>query len=235
MKSIPRHFLTTFFAAITFAVLGVFTLNAQASSVFFLHIDGIDGESTNKAHAGWIEIQSFSWGLSNSLGGGGGGGGGASKPTFSPFAWTQGIDKSVVPLFMGVASGKHFKNATLDAVRQNGSGLASTYFQMKFDDVLLTKMDMSGTDSAITVNAAFEDYSRVTMTYKPQLPDGRLGPAITGGWDLSGGNTTFFGNPLALEGLILVAPGNPVPVPAAAWLMGSGLLGLAGVARRKAV
>lgn len=226
MKSIPHHFMTTFFAAIAFAVLGAFTLNAQASSVFFLHIDGIDGESTDKAHAGWIDINSFSWGLGNSVGG---------NPVFSRFSWTQGIDKSVVPLFMGVASGKHFKDATLDAVKAGGDGLAKMYFQMKFDNVQLTKLDMSGAGSAIAVNAAFEDYSRVTMTYKPQLPTGQFGPAIIGGWDLSGGNTTFFGNPLALEGLILVAPGNPVPVPAAAWLMGSGLLGLVGVARRKTV
>lgn len=38
---------------------------------------------------------------------------------------------------------------------------------------------------------------------------------------------------LSIDGGDLPPP-NPVPVPAAAWLLGSGLLGLAGVARRKA-
>ena len=31
----------------------------------FLKIEGIEGESTDKVHPGEIEIQSFSWGVSN--------------------------------------------------------------------------------------------------------------------------------------------------------------------------
>lgn len=38
---------------------------------------------------------------------------------------------------------------------------------------------------------------------------------------------------LHLEGVVTAAPVAAVPVPAAAWLLGSGLLGLVGVARRK--
>ena len=39
---------------------------------------------------------------------------------------------------------------------------------------------------------------------------------------------------LHLQGTVGAGPGtNPIPVPAAAWLFGSGLLGLAGIARRR--
>jgi hypothetical protein len=38
---------------------------------------------------------------------------------------------------------------------------------------------------------------------------------------------------LSSAGLVLKGNGSPVPLPAAVWLFGSGLLGLAGVARRK--
>lgn len=34
---------------------------------FFLKIDGIKGESTDKAHKGEIEIESFSWGETNDV------------------------------------------------------------------------------------------------------------------------------------------------------------------------
>jgi hypothetical protein len=39
---------------------------------------------------------------------------------------------------------------------------------------------------------------------------------------------------LSAAGLTLTGSGSAVPLPAAVWLFGSGLLGLAGVARRKA-
>lgn len=39
---------------------------------------------------------------------------------------------------------------------------------------------------------------------------------------------------LSSSGLVLTGTSSPVPLPAAVWLFGSGLLGLAGVARRKA-
>lgn len=221
MKSITRHSCNTFFAAVTFAVLGVFSGGAQAASVYFLNIDGILGESTEKAHKDWIAIDSFSWGV-----------GRGGKATFSPFSWIQKFDKSVVPLFMGVASGEIFKSATLDVEKPTGTGSAGVYFQMKFDNVQLTKLNMNGAGGTESIEAALDAYTKVTMTYKQQMPDGHLGPAITGGWDTGGGAATFFGNPLVLEGLIIAGPTNPVPVPAAVWLMGSGLLGLAGVARR---
>ena len=55
---------------------------------------------------------------------------------------------------------------------------------------------------------------------------------------LNGGNTvgavtTLEQVELTSNGLQFVAATSPVPVPAAIWLLGSGLMGLAGVARRK--
>ena len=53
-------------------------------------------------------------------------------------------------------------------------------------------------------------------------------------------NPVFYGNGNAaqltfdLSGGVLVVDVQPIPVPAAVWLFGSGLIGLAGVARRRA-
>jgi len=57
--------------------LFVFVLLLCAAPCFaavdaFLKIDGIKGESTDTSHKDWIEISSFSWGMSRAIGGVGG-------------------------------------------------------------------------------------------------------------------------------------------------------------------
>lgn len=235
MKTLKHFSIKTFLTTLAFAILGMAAVNAHAATVdYFLKIDGIDGESATKGHEKWIDINSFSWGVSNS--GAGGGGAGTGKAAFSPFSWTQQLDKSVLPMFTGVASGKHFKNATLDAVKAGGEKSSAVFFKMEFDDVLLTQLNIAGTGDVPGVDGAFDSYTKLTMTYKQQLANGTYGPAIIGGWDIRGGRAApaFFGSPLALEGLFLAQSASPVPVPGAVWLFGSGLLGLMGVARRKA-
>ncbi len=96
-----------------------------------------------------------------------------------------------------------------------------------------------------------------TSTRSACTPNGPFGGAVCGGsgsgtyllapdqnpiaFDLSyGGLTTFTTSRLASDGGVITATYTltnttpAVPVPAAAWLFGSGLLGLAGIARRRA-
>ena len=66
------------------------------------------------------------------------------------------------------------------------------------------------------------------MVYGDCAPTGLMGPMLTGDMCMTGhlAGGTMGGVPLSLEI-------SAVPVPAAVWLFGSGLLGLVGVARRK--
>ncbi|MGB5426834.1 MAG: VPLPA-CTERM sorting domain-containing protein, partial [Gammaproteobacteria bacterium] len=63
------------------------------------------------------------------------------------------------------------------------------------------------------------------------LTDIAAGPGltVTGTINLSG----TFGTSQELSKIQILAGGSPVPVPAAVWLFGSGLLGLVGMARHK--
>ena len=225
MKSITQQLLVkAIVTATTFTIFGMGAINAQAATVYFLQIDGIKGESTDRLHKDWIDINSFSWGVS--------GGGRSHGPVFSPFSWTQNLDKSVPSLFVGAALGKYFKNATLDVDVQQAGKSPDVFFQMKFDNVFLTKLDINGTGGPPGVDAAL-DYSKITMTYTRNV-DGLLGTPVIGGWDLTKTGSAFFGSPDVLQGLLLAGPTpSSVPVPAAVWLFGSGLLGLVGIARRK--
>lgn len=204
--------------------LAMGTGNAQAAVDYFLRIGDIKGESIEKGHKDWIDINSFSWNITNTgttqYGGG--------RATFAPFSWTQQLDKSVPPMFVGVASGKRYPRATLDV--QDTAKSTGVFFQMEFDDVLLTQLNITGSGGYPDVAAAFE-FSKITMTYRPTNLDGSLGAPIVGGWDMKS-NNTFFGSAEVLEGLFLAEP-SPVPLPPAVWLFGAGLLGLVGVARKK--
>lgn len=232
MKTISQLPMKTLVAAMTFAIFGMGASNAQAATVYFLQIDSIKGESTDKNHKDWIDINSFSWGISNSGSVGSGGGGSSGKAIFAPLSWTQQLDKSVPFLFLAVASGTHIKNATLD-VQQAGAKSSGVFFQMSFDDVIMTSLSISGAGDVPGVNATLNS-SKITMTYRPQKADGSLGSAVIGGWDLKkNAADAFFGSPDVLQGLILAGQTpSAVPVPAAVWLFASGLLGLVGVARR---
>ncbi len=51
----------------------------MAAVAYFLKLDGVPGESKDAKHPGEIELESFSWGESNTGAAAGGGGGGAGK------------------------------------------------------------------------------------------------------------------------------------------------------------
>lgn len=210
------------FKALTFTIFWLPIGSAQAVD-YFLSIDTIKGESLDRFHKDWIDIDSFSWGV---VGTGSviGGGSGAGKAMFSPFSWTQQLDRSVPPIFLGVASGVQYRNATLEVTRVAG-GREIVFFQMSFDNVLLNKLNIVGAGDLPGVAAAF-DYGKITMTYRPQNPNGSYGTPVVGGWDIA--NSSFFGSSLVLEGLFLAGPTpSPVPEPET-WgmlLTGLGLLG----------
>ena len=60
----------------------------------FLKLDGVDGESKDKDHKGWIDIYSFCLGVSNAGAGHYGGGSGAGKASISDITFTKQVDNS---------------------------------------------------------------------------------------------------------------------------------------------
>jgi type VI protein secretion system component Hcp len=51
---------------------------------YFIKLDGVTGDATVNGTPGWIAIDGFDWGVTNSSSFATGGGGGAGKATFSP-------------------------------------------------------------------------------------------------------------------------------------------------------
>jgi len=202
----------------------------------YLKINGVDGESTSKGHEKWIDIDSWSWGLANTSSSSGGGGS-VGRAVFEDFSWMQGIDASVVPLFLGVATGKHYADATLDVVKTGGAA-SSSFFQMIFKDVTLSSLHTDGNAATLQAAGALR-YESVELRYRPQDAKGGSGSWIEGEFSLKNNTLQFSGDPQVIQGLF-AAGGNvslaalppAVPEPASALLMLAGLAATGAAARR---
>src|SRR4029453_4853391 len=79
------------------------------------------GESPAVGHEDWIELLSWSWGVTApgaaAGGGGGGGGGGAGRPDPSALVWEHFFDAASTKLLGFVASGRHIPKAELHVTR----------------------------------------------------------------------------------------------------------------------
>jgi type VI secretion system secreted protein Hcp len=155
-----------------------------AASDYLLELDGIKGESADKKHKDTIEIESFSWGVSQTGTASSGGGGGAGKATFKDFNFTAPVNKSSALLFKRAATGEHIKKATL-FVRKSGDS-QDDYMTIKLTDVLVSSYQAKPSEAsdAVPTDAVSLNFTKIEFDYKPQLSDGRLGAPVHGGWDL---------------------------------------------------
>src|SRR5438045_2814263 len=113
------------------------------ASDIFLKIEEAPGESKDAAHPNEIEIDSFSWGVSNHGSLASGGGAGAGKATFQDLHFTSHVHKSSPLLAKFCASGQHIKKAVL-SVRKAGGGNSIDYYKVTLEDVLVSSYNSAG-------------------------------------------------------------------------------------------
>ena len=151
----------------------------------FLLIDGVEGESTDEAHKGEIEIYSFSWGASNPATiGSATSGSGAGKVSISGFNVMKKTDKASALLFKNCCTGTHF--ATAKVTLRKAGGEKVEYLVYDFEEVYVDAVQWSGStggDDTPTESVSFT-FGKVSATYKPQLPDGSLGGDVLYSHDL---------------------------------------------------
>lgn len=134
----------------------------------FLKIEGIDGESTDEAHPDWIEIMSYSWGVSQPATGAVSSGGARSsqRSDHQDFSVVKTIDKASPKLFLHCCNGRHIPEVKLELCRATGD--KQKYMQYVMEDVIISSVSSDGTaDSGETLpieNVSF-NYAKITATY----------------------------------------------------------------------
>ena len=114
----------------------------MAAVDYFLKIDGISGESTDEAHKGEIEVESFSWGVSQTstrLGSGAG----AGRAAFQDLHFTTSVSKASPVLFQKCATGQHLKEAVLTC-RKAGGEQREEFLKITLSDVLVSSYQAAG-------------------------------------------------------------------------------------------
>lgn len=148
---------------------------------FFLKIDGVPGESKDKAHKDEIDVLSWSWGESQTGGMAYGGGGGAGKVSMQDFHFTMRCNKATPVLFLACANGKHIPKAVL-TVRKAGEK-QHEFLKWSFFDLLISSYQTGGSEGMdVPTESVSFNYSKVEVMYKEQNEKGELVGGTTKWW-----------------------------------------------------
>jgi type VI secretion system secreted protein Hcp len=121
---------------------------------YFLKIDGIPGESRDSKHAGTIEIESFSWSLTNTGSPGPPGAGpGAGKVSLQDFHFVARISAASPKLMLSCATGEHLKQAVLTA--RKAGGAQQDFFTVKMSDILISSFQQGGSAGDVVPTDSF--------------------------------------------------------------------------------
>src|SRR5262245_19489415 len=129
----------------------------------FLKLKDIKGESNDDKHAGWIDVLSYSFGISNTgFIGGPGGGAGAGKANLSDFNFMHAFDLASPVLFLKCAQGAHIEDAQLEV--RNSGAKQETFLKVKFENVMISAVQPSGLSEHPMESVSFV-FGKISMVY----------------------------------------------------------------------
>jgi type VI secretion system secreted protein Hcp len=157
-------------------------VNAQSASAdYFLEIEGIDGESIDEQHRGEIDVQSWSWGESNSGRPFGSAGSGAGKVSMNDFHFTMRAGKATPKLMLACAEGKIIPSATLTGRTANGQ----TFVRWELKNVIISSYKTAGEHvSGPPTDEIRIRFTQIFVTSMVQNADGTTSE-VKAGYDLA--------------------------------------------------
>lgn len=153
----------------------------------FLKIEGIDGESTDGKHAKWIEVLSYSTGMSQPISAVASSAGGATsaRVNMQDFSVVKFVDLSSPSLAEACCTGKHFPKVTIELCRAGGDKLK--YMEYTLKNAVISSVTTGGTpkgeDDIPTESVSF-NFGSIEWAYTQQKrADGTGGGNASAGWN----------------------------------------------------
>ena len=129
---------------------------------YFLHIDGIHGDSLDRAHPKWHEVSDFSWGVTQSATPTGGGGG-AGRPTLQPLIFSTPFTAALPLLFDACVTGRTIPKAVLEAANDSARAPV-TYLKIELEDVRVSSLSLAGSDGGLPAESFALTYRHIGIT-----------------------------------------------------------------------
>jgi len=145
-----------------------------------LLIDGIKGESAHDKHKDEIEVESWTFGVTQPVSFSGSGLS-CGKADVSHLTISKSMDKASPNLWMYCAKGKHLDKVVLTQRRSGDGSIELVKFTLK--DAMIAGVHKSGANGSgprETVDIAF---TSVEYDYTPQKPDGKADGVVSGKYD----------------------------------------------------
>ncbi|MDR0564724.1 MAG: type VI secretion system tube protein Hcp [Azoarcus sp.] len=159
----------------------------MSEQAIYVKIDGIEGESQEAKHKGWIEAETFSYSVSNSSSASVGGGSGVGRASFDVLQFTHAIDKTSPVLFKYCALGKHIPKVQVSVCKSSGNEKlgAIEFMNVTLEDVIITYVSPNGSNASSQVPESISmSYAKILVKVKEQNKDGSLGKEVEAGWDV---------------------------------------------------
>jgi type VI secretion system secreted protein Hcp len=159
-------------------LLSLAVLPFRTPAPIYMKVEGVDGEVRDETHPDTIEIESFSWGMTNPSTTTGGGSG-AGKVVMQDFHFTKKVDKSSPALMLNCATGRHIPKVEL-FLRKAGGDKPVEYYKVTLEDCIVSSYSTSGSSAGDRPAESLSlNFTKITFAYQVQKDDGSLEPPIT--------------------------------------------------------
>lgn len=148
----------------------------MAQADYYLKIDTIEGESDAKEFEKQMQIESWSFGATNSGSASLGTGLGTGKVSMQDFHFVIQNGKATAQLFLACAKGNHIPQAVLSCRKTGGSGTPYTYYKVTFGDVVLSSFQTGGSNGSnvLPMEQISFNFTKITLEYFQQKADGSV-------------------------------------------------------------
>lgn len=157
------------FMVLIVSLLLILPVNAAG----FIKFDGVDGESKDKEHKGWIDILSYGAGADKPESGAAGASRRRGSVVLEDFTFAKKVDKTTPILSEPICKGEAFKEVVVELCKPATGGDQHCYLKYEMKNVYITSYQVGGSADEVPTEEFSLNYEEIKVTYVGQDDSGR--------------------------------------------------------------